>query len=200
MNDPNRKSYDLDAYLADLRDKEGSRGAKIPKFDPNDGGIEAKILFLFQDPGKSGAALEGGSGMVSRDNKDPSANLFKQITVNEVDLPRKSTVLWNACPWEATDSEGVERRRLREGGWIPKLLEALPNVFVVALMGGWARALTGDFYMAVKARPLIVLHGPHPSWRGQAARNGFSREDHRRWLRRVVEQAGELAGVKTTRS
>jgi hypothetical protein len=37
----------------------------------------------------------------------------------------------------------------------------------------------------------MVLHGPHPSNRGLAARDGFTREQRTRWLRKVVDQARE---------
>lgn len=62
---------------------------------------------------------------------------------------------------------------------------------MVVLCGRVAHNLTIDLYDygADRNRDLLVLHGPHPSRRGLKAINGFSREQRKRWLRRVIEQA-----------
>lgn len=62
----------LTEYVAKLR----LRGlGEVPDFDPLDGGIEARILFLLEKPGPMTA--EGGkrigSGFISRNNDDSTA-------------------------------------------------------------------------------------------------------------------------------
>jgi hypothetical protein len=64
---------DLDKYLADLRGLRGGMLGAIPEFSDKDGRTTAEVLFLFEDPGKSGAAE---SGVVDRDNDDSSAAAF----------------------------------------------------------------------------------------------------------------------------
>src|ERR1700733_350011 len=64
----------LTAYAAKLR----LRGAvEVPDFDPLDGGVNARVLFLFEKPGPmtaDGSAFSGsGSGFISRNNDDPTA-------------------------------------------------------------------------------------------------------------------------------
>jgi hypothetical protein len=67
----------LDEYLNDLRKLRRGRTGDIPTFSIKDGGTKGKVLFLFQDPGNSGAA---DSGVVDRDNKDESAKLFIRLS------------------------------------------------------------------------------------------------------------------------
>jgi hypothetical protein len=160
----------------------------IPTFSVKDGRTKAKVLFMFQDPGKSGAA---DSGVVDRDNNDPSAKTFKDLN-DEVGLPREDTVSWNTIPWAMQKTFPKELARVREWRLIPKLLDALPEVKVVVLCGtSKAHRLTVDIYAYGDevGRDLLVLHGPHPSNLGLGAREGFTREQRKRWLQKVIEQA-----------
>src|SRR3954468_22227148 len=64
----------LIAYVAALR----TRGlGQVLDFDPLDGGVDAKVLFLFEKPGPMTAETAGkkkqGSGFISRNNDDPTA-------------------------------------------------------------------------------------------------------------------------------
>jgi hypothetical protein len=61
----------LTNYAASLR----ADGSQVPDFDPRDGGTAARVLFLFEKPGPMTAQRNGrrGSGFVSRDNDDPTA-------------------------------------------------------------------------------------------------------------------------------
>src|SRR5215472_17455807 len=59
----------LTAHALKLR-KSGQ--GQVPDFDPLDGGINARILFLFEKPGPM--TSDGrGSGFISRNNDDPTA-------------------------------------------------------------------------------------------------------------------------------
>lgn len=178
----------LDRYLSQLKELRDGMPGDIPAFSDKDGRTSARMLFLFQDPGRSGAAK---SGVVDRDNDDPSAKAFREA--NEGVLDRRETVCWNAIPLAKQGTFAEEKQLVREWGLVPRLLDALPEVRVVVLCGNVARDLTVDVYAhgADRGRDLLVLHGPHPSSRGlQADRDHrFSREQRKRWLRRVVEQA-----------
>lgn len=67
---------------------------RIPYFDPLDGGIEAKVLFILEAPGPKAVA----SGFISRNNPDESAkNLF--LLLREAGFERRDTLLWNIVPW-----------------------------------------------------------------------------------------------------
>jgi hypothetical protein len=176
----------LDKYLNDLRELRGDMPGSIPRFSEKDGRTEAKVLFLFQDPGRSGAAV---SGVVDRDNDDHTAKAFREASVGVLD--REMTVSWNAIPWARQGTFTKEIRLVRRWGLVPLLLDALPKVSAVILCGNVVHRLTIDVYDhgAESGRDTLVLHGPHPSRLGLKGDAWFSREQRKRWLRKVIEQA-----------
>ncbi len=170
---------ELDKYVEDLRQ---SKGPKVPSFSTEDGRTNAKILFLLQDPGKSGASK---TNIVDRDNHDPTAKRFREVN-DAVGLDRKLTISWNTIPWpiseESTFSKELEK--VRSEGWLEKLLEIISDLQVVVLLGNNAHRLTQDLYAN---RPkLHVLHGPHP------AQRGVSTLERRQWLEDTVRKARDL--------
>lgn len=176
----------LDEYLKEVRKLRGGMPGDIPRFSDKDGKTAAQALFLFQDPGRSGAAE---SGVVDRDNDDPSAEAFREASRGL--LERERTVSWNAIPWARQGTFSSEIGLVRQWRLITSLLNALPEVRVVALCGNVAHTLTIDIYdfSAESNRDLLVLHGPHPSRLGLKGDKWFSREQRKRWLRTVVTQA-----------
>ena len=75
MNDPHM--IILKNYVEKLR--KTNPKSYTPNFDPNDGGINAKILFLFEKPGRKTDPSYGGSGYISLDNKDETARATKKF-------------------------------------------------------------------------------------------------------------------------
>jgi hypothetical protein len=82
----------LTAFVQKLRYGMGA-GYEIPYFDPWDGGIAAEVLFLFEAPGPQAK----GSGFISRNNPDPSANNFFEFN-RQIGICRKRTISWNIVP------------------------------------------------------------------------------------------------------
>jgi hypothetical protein len=74
--------------------KETGLNKEIPYFDPLDGGINAKCLFLFEAPGPRAV----GSGFISRSNPDETAKNFFELN-HQAGLPRELTISWNIVPW-----------------------------------------------------------------------------------------------------
>jgi hypothetical protein len=84
----------LTAYAAKLR----QRGfIEVPEFDPLDGGVNAQVLFLFEKPGPM-TAEAGGSGFISRNNDDPTAEATFHF-MEQAGIPRELTITWNVIPW-----------------------------------------------------------------------------------------------------
>jgi hypothetical protein len=52
---------------------------RVPYADPDSGGTHTSILFLHESPGPR-ASAEHGSGLVSTDNNDPSAERFWRLS------------------------------------------------------------------------------------------------------------------------
>ena len=87
---------------------------EVPYFDPLDGGIDARVLCLFEKPGpmtdsRPRAGKRIGSEFISRNNDDRSAEATFRFMV-QAGIPRELTVTWNVVPsWNGT-------RRVRASG------------------------------------------------------------------------------------
>ena len=125
----------LTAFAARLRER-GS--VEVPEFDPLDGGVDARVLFLFEKPGPM-TSVNGkhvGSGFISRDNNDPTAEATFKF-MNEARIPRKVTVIWNVIPWW-NGTRKITRAELKEGaGSVVDLIGLLPKLQAVVLTA-WA--------------------------------------------------------------
>jgi hypothetical protein len=141
----------LVGYVANLR----SRGlGKVPDFDPHDGGVEARMLFLLEKPGP----MTVESGFISRNNDDPTAEAilnFMQIA----GIPRELTILWNVIPWW-NGTRKVTAEELRQGiGCVTELISMLPKLSVVVLVGQKA----GRARRYLESTGLHLTTSAHPS-------------------------------------
>jgi hypothetical protein len=135
-------------------------GIEVPDFDPYDGGTTAAILFLFEKPGPMTALgnRRSGSGFISRNNDDPTAEATFHFMI-EAGIPRKTTLIWNVVPgWNGTRK--ITLQEMREGVTsVSDLISLLPDLRVVVLVGRRAQ----------KARNLLeplglhILSSDHPS-------------------------------------
>lgn len=131
---------------------------EFPDFDPLDGGTGADVLFLLEKPGPMTSASHRGSGFISRNNDDPTAEAtFCFMT--QAGLPRARTATWNVVPgWNG--SRRVTTAELRAGVVsFNSLLPLLPKLRTVVLVGRKAE----------RAKPLIeplglrIFTSAHPS-------------------------------------
>jgi len=132
-------------------------GCEFPDFDPFDGGCNADILFLFEKPGPMTSAGGKGSGFISRNNNDPTAEATFDF-MNKAGLPRKRTVIWNIIPgWNGTRK--VTTTELRAGvDDLNGLLTLLPKLQTIVLVGKKAQKAS-----LVKHLHLRILDSAHPS-------------------------------------
>ncbi|MXO74785.1 uracil-DNA glycosylase [Altererythrobacter aerius] len=136
---------------------------EYPYFDPADGGVEASILFLLEKPGPmtvpEGKGLRQGSGFISRDNDDPTAEASFRF-YREAGVDRQQSVIWNVIPgWNGTIK--VAPAELRAGVEdLATVLELLSRLNTIVLVGR----------KAARAEPLIrqlgdyaIFNSAHPS-------------------------------------
>lgn len=147
-------------------------GAAVPWFDPESGGVAARILLLLEAPG--GMAAEGPrsagpapSGFISLDNDDQSAQALFGI-VTEAGLDRREILNWNIVPWylgapDHSKVRGATNADIDEGSvWLGQLIGLMPELRIAVLIG--RKALLGWFRVATQLeRPIPVLACPHPS-------------------------------------
>ena len=149
--------------LVDFTEKLRQKGqVDVPNFDPLDGGIQASALFLFEKPGpmtvKKGQGQRPGSGFISRDNDDPTAEAtFKFMRLASID--RRLTVLWNVVPWW-NGTRKVTAHELREGAELSKeLATMLPKLRAIMLVGRTAGRARRHF----EAMDIPLFTSSHPS-------------------------------------
>jgi hypothetical protein len=120
----------------------GVRG-RVPYVDPLYAGTDAEVLFLMLHPGPGTDPSRGGSGFLSPENDDPTAELFSAC-LEAAGLGRSRVITWNAYPWGL--EKGTPTASQLEIGVEPlrRLIELLPRLRVVVPMGkgaqdGWKR-------------------------------------------------------------
>lgn len=156
--------------LADrVADAEGIYRGLVPYVDPQLGGVDAEVLALLDNPSTK-AEAGTGSGLLSLENDDGTAR-YCADRYNAFGLTPDRVVHWNVAPAPIV---GVKNRassspeRVRGALWLPELLELLPNLRVVLLMGkmsrdGWKKSGLAP------AGVLIPKEVPHPSDLGMLA-------------------------------
>jgi len=168
-----RKMKPLVKFTHDLREDSGE---SVPNFDPDDGGMEAEVLLLFQDPGPT----VSDSDFISRDNypfnkRDYSAKNVTE-TGDKVGLARERTISWNAVPWRVAEGDlDRQKKRATRERWLTKLLRLFDdhNLRAVALFGGPAREFSKEVR---EARPdLRIFETWHP---GIRAMNQKGKREH----------------------
>ncbi len=137
-------------------------GLQVPDFDPLDGGVEARALFLFEKPGpmttEEGSGKRSGSGFISRNNDDPTAEATFNF-MRQAGLPRELTILWNVIPgWNGTRT--VTGSELLDGAsHANELIHLLPRLRVVVLVGQKAAEARSHLV----ASGLTLFTSAHPS-------------------------------------
>jgi G:T/U-mismatch repair DNA glycosylase len=133
----------------------------VPDFDPCDGGINARMLFLFEKPGPmtdSANGKRGGSGFISRDNDDRSAEATGRFMA-EAGIPRSATILWNTIPWWDGAIKFTSAQTQTGLAELPTLLKLLPLVRTVVLVGRTAQRASNS----LRDVGLAVFLSAHPS-------------------------------------
>jgi len=157
LNEPHIKP--LVDYLAKL--KAGHPEKDLPDFDPCDGGVFAKALFLLEAPGPKAV----GSGFISRDNPDPTARNFCGL-LQEAGISRSDTLLWNIVPWYVGDGSrirAVNNTDIQQSlSYLKDLLFLLHDLKVVVLVGKKAQLAKSQIFQLTDL-PLVETH--HPSAR-----------------------------------
>ena len=145
-------------------------GEAVPWFDPTEAGVGARILLLLEAPGPKATGGNGprpasrGSGFVSPDNDDQTAqNMWSLLHEAHIDR-RREIVTWNVVPWyvgDGTRIRAVSARDLIESrSALGELLDLVADLRVVVLLG---RKAAQGWRSAAPALGLATIEAPHPS-------------------------------------
>ena len=146
---------------------EDAVGLQVPGADPDWGGVDARVLILLRDPGTRTDA-EGGSGLVSPDNDDPTAERLHELIVG-LGLAPSEVLLWNVVPWlrSGNAGQGIRMADLDCGnGYLAELLAFLGNLEVVLVLGRDAQKSL-NLSTAPDLDSVVRIDAPHPSRRAQ---------------------------------
>lgn len=181
------RTLPLEAWARGVEDKRRDRKPDIvlPHFDPAEAGVEARVLLLLGAPGPKTVPEWGGSGFISVDNDDPTAqNVWR--TRNAVGL-HEHVLAWNIVPLVlGRASVKPTAPELAQGSIeLRGLLELLPDLRVIVLAGqkaqdGWDAHL--DLAIGGRYR---VLRTVHPA--GQSFSQAGAKERFAATLAKVVE-------------
>lgn len=167
----------LNAWVRDLREQLGPE-AIVPWFDPADGGVDASILWLLEAPGPKSTTERGGSGFISCDNNDPTADVTWRTRV-EAGVSRTAVVHWNVIPAYLGSDTKIRAANSADvaasGPLLADLLGLLPSLQSVILGGLAAQKLWAGH--APVGHDLVVIECPHPG-----PRNMNSRPEYRRLI------------------
>lgn len=149
----------LTAFVETIR-KETGLTKEIPYFDPLDGGINAKCLFLFEAPGPRAV----DSGFISRNNPDESAKNFFELN-QQADLPREITISWNIVPWyigSGTKIRPANKHDIDEGKkYLFGFLSLLPDLKFIVLSG--RKAQKAATLITAKYPKISIVRMPPPA-------------------------------------
>ena len=147
----------LVAYLAAIKAEHSEKD--LPCFDPCDGGIHAKVLFLLEAPGPKAV----GSAFISRNNPDPTARNMCGL-LKEAQLARRDTALWNIVPWyvgTGSKIRAVNKDDINEASpYLSELISLLQELKVIVLVGKKSQSAKSQIAQLTSV-PLMEM--PHPS-------------------------------------
>ena len=177
-------------YVGDLRAQVHERGLDVPDLDPLGGGDETRILYLLEAPGPKAAKLWGGSGFISMDNNDATAQTVFDLT-RHAGVPRDWISIWNIVPWYVGDGKrirAVKPIEIKEGrGHLRELLALLPKLRVVVTLG--EHAAKGWEELIPEFPQLVTLTTWHTS--GQALNPDPRRRAHVLTTLQLAQQIAE---------
>jgi uracil-DNA glycosylase len=153
----------LNYWVRELKIRLGPE-AIIPWFDPQDGGCEAQILWLLEAPGGKATRERGGSGFVSCNNNDGTAQNTWE-TREEAGVSRKLVVHWNVIPYYLGSSTKIRAHDPNDiaavGPLLHELLNLLPRLQVV-ILGGVAASKVWQGFTPNNTK-ITIIECPHPS-------------------------------------
>ena len=133
----------------------------MPHVDPDDGGINARLLLLLETPGPRLSSPR----FVSRDNSTGTARNITRF-MGAAGIDRRDTILWNCVPWiihaDGALNRAPRRDEMEEGlTYLPSFMRLLPKLRVVVMSGRYAGM--AESVLLIAKPDLTLFNTPHPS-------------------------------------
>lgn len=172
-----KETLPLEAWAREVEERRRALqpGIVIPHFDPAESGVAARALLLLEAPGPKTVPEWGGSGFISVDNDDPTAqNVW--TTRNDVGL-HDHALAWNIVPWVlGRASVKPSSAELAQGAVeLRGLLNVLPNLRVIVLAGQKAQQAWDAHLDLIIGDQYRVIRTVHPAGQSFAQRGAKER-------------------------
>lgn len=136
----------FNALADEIADFYGLPRGHVPYVDPDQGGTDARVLVLLDNPSTK-AEAGTGSGLLSLDNDDWTAKNCR-LAYKKFVVDWKDVVHWNVCPFPTSNiknGKSLDSERQEGAQWTRRVSELCENLEVVLLLGraaedGWRRA------------------------------------------------------------
>lgn len=124
--------------LNDLADAEGLPHGHVPYVDADQGGVNARMLVLLDNPSTK-AEAGTGSGLLSLDNNDRTARNCREAYARH-GVSWQDVVHWNVAPAPVVNKNGHSSAGERNRGvrWTREVVALLDNLEIVLLLGNSA--------------------------------------------------------------
>ena len=115
-------------------------GSWMPYIPAYHGGTEAKLLLLYQDPGKMTSGENGGSGFLGCENDDPSAQVVAEC-LDAAGIDQRDVISWNAYPWfrpgqdERLTGSMIEQMDAAHPAQVLAITSHLPHLIAYTIVG-----------------------------------------------------------------
>ena len=120
----------------------GDKPIYVPYPDPKNAQGSAQLMFINERPGRNGT---GESGYVSFDNRDPSAEFFREC-FNQLKINRRNVFITNACLCHPnydgyTDKAPTPREIVNCHYWFSRQLAVIRPKLIVTIGGTALRSM-----------------------------------------------------------
>lgn len=177
-----------------IKSKENER---VPYVAPIYGGVNAKLLYVLSDPGPKTQEENEGSGFLSLENDDRTAenicNLFA-----EANIPPEIVLPWNAYPWYINRNPNG-KEQVDGVDALKRVIDLLPKLRVIMFLGDVAQNVCKKFnrqYPTIfNDKGIRVIPTYHTS--PQAFRTPDPNVRERRWqhLRAAFSEAARILQI-----
>ena len=146
-----------------------SRGFNTPNIDPNDGGVNARALFLLESPGPRAV----GTGYISQDNPDQSARNMRGALHN-AGLDRQGILLWNVVPYNVSSvlkNRNASSKQILDA--IPEtqaFLDRIPKLKAIVFGGRKAALAKAKLQLPASVSAFVTFHPGAQSYNHERCR------------------------------
>ena len=161
-------------------------GLNFPWVDPDDGGVNAKVLFLQHTPGRMAVR----SGFVSRSNPDRTAK-NAGAALDHAGFARCEYVRWNVVPYYIStadkDGKATKRQVCEAATYTQEFIDRLPNLRVVVFCGRKAQIAIPHLKLPAGVEALETFHCGGQSFDARPKQKAHILETYRTAYRLMAE-------------